>query len=644
MIVQLHDGKSTELQEGSSGLDLTKILNLNDPDKSMAMEVNNTLYDLSHPLNDGDKVKLIHFDEPEGKEIFWHTSAHVLAQAVLRLYPEAKPTIGPAIANGFYYDFANLKISDDDFDKIEKEMKNIIKENFKPCKETLENQQAALESFTNNKYKKELINELDPEATITGYRQGDFFDLCRGPHLPNLSKIKAIKLLKTSGAYWRGDPDNDMLTRIYGISFPDRQALKEYLTLLEEARRRDHKILGPKLGIFSLHEEAPGMPIMHPKGMIIWNNIINYWKECHRRAGYTEIKTPILMTRELWETSGHWDVYRDNMYTLVIDDRDYAIKPMNCPGGMLFYKNNLHSYKELPMRVAEIGTVHRNEPSGAVSGLFRVRCFHQDDAHVYMKPSDVQEEILNVLALIDEIYTTFGLEYNLELSTRPDKDTIGSDEDWHLATTSLQGALDRLNRDYRINEGDGAFYGPKIDIHIRDSLGRTWQCATIQLDLALPERFDLEYVDSDGSRKKPFIIHRTIYGSIERFLGILIEHFAGRFPLWISPLQVRLISVADRHVEYCQKMKSMVEEAGFYCDVDDSHESVSKKVRSAQLNQINYILTVGDKELENGTVSVRTRDNIVHGESSIEDFLKTIQVERNHRDLSSQYSAEPMKV
>ena len=635
MLIKLPNNENIEIQDNSSALELAQKLNLTAPHQSVSVEINKKLYDLSQTLKDGDCVRFINFDAPEGKEIFWHTSAHVLAQAVLRLYPNAKPTIGPSIDNGFYYDFANLKISDSDFKNIENEMKKIISESLEPKREIIENPS---EAFKDNKYKLELISGMEEGTEISTYRQGEFFDLCRGPHLNNLSKIKAFKLLKTSGAYWRGDPDNDMLTRIYGVSFPDRKELKDYLNMLEEAKKRDHKIVGPRLGIFSLHEEAPGMPLIHPKGMIVWDNLINYWKECHRKAQYVEIKTPILLTRELWEVSGHWDVYRDNMYTLLIDERDYAIKPMNCPGGMLFYKTDLHSYRELPYRVAEIGTVHRNEPSGAVSGLFRVRCFHQDDAHVFMKPNDVEEEILNVLALVDEIYTTFGLEYLLELSTRPEKDTIGSDEDWELATSSLKGALDRLGREYRINHGDGAFYGPKIDVHIKDSLGRTWQCGTIQLDLALPVRFNLEYVESDGSRRKPFIIHRTVYGSIERFLGILIEHFGGRFPLWLSPLQAQILSVADRHIDYCQEIKGFLEKSGFHCHVDDSNESVGKKIRNAQIAQANYILTIGDREMENKTINVRTREGIIHDEVNIDGFIKNIELEKNHRDLTSTYS------
>ncbi len=639
MLIKLENNEELEVKENTSAKEIAEQLNLRDPSQALAVEVNGTLVDLSQSLKNGDQIKFLSFDSAEGKEVFWHTSAHLLAQAVLRIWPDAQPTIGPAIEGGFYYDFANLKISDEDFARIEKEMKTIVKENHRPQRKVIEGKQEAVKVFADNPYKCEIINEFDNDATITSYKQGEFFDLCRGPHLPNLGKIKALKILKTSGAYWRGKADNEMLTRIYGVTFPDKKLLKEHLDMLVEAKKRDHKILGPKLDLFSLKEEAPGMPFIHPKGMVIWNNLIDYWRECHARANYVEIKTPVMMTRELWEVSGHWDVYRDNMYTLQIDERDYAIKPMNCPGGMLYYKTRTHSYRELPMRVGEIGNVHRYEPSGAVSGLFRVRCFHQDDAHIFLSPKDIEEEILDVLSLVDEIYTAFGLTYHLELSTRPEKDTIGSDEAWEQATDGLRKALDRRGRDYKVAEGEGAFYGPKIDCHIRDSIGRTWQCGTIQLDMALPERFKLEYTGIDGQRERPLIIHRALYGSIERFFGILIEHFAGRFPLWLSPRQIRILNVADRHLDYSYQLQGSFVEKGFHCEVDDSNESISKKVRNAQLDQVNYILTIGDKECENKTAALRTRDNIVHGEVSLDTFLEKISVERTHRDLTSPYTA-----
>lgn len=626
-----------ELPEGSSSKELVEKLNLRGPNQSLAVDINGTVKDLSHPLKQGDKITLWNFEDPEGKEVFWHTSAHVLAQAILRLWPDAKPTIGPPIEAGFYYDFANLNISDADFERIEEEAQKIINENYQPKRYEFKDKEEALKRFANNKYKKELIESF--EGGISGYEQGEFFDLCRGPHLPNLGKIKAFKVLKTSGAYWKGDAKNEMLTRVYAITFPDRKLLKDYLFMLEEAKKRDHRIIGPKLDLFSLKEEAPGMPFIHPKGMIIWNKLIEFWRDLHTKAGYIEIKTPQLMSQELWETSGHWFHYRENMYSFEIEERHFAIKPMNCPGCMLYYKSHSHSYRELPLRVSELGHVHRHEASGALSGLFRVRSFHQDDAHLFMKPFDIKQEILKVLALTEEIYSAFGLPYRLELSTRPEK-SIGTDADWEVATAGLKDALDEWGEPYRINEGDGAFYGPKIDIHIKDALGRSWQCGTVQLDMALPEKFQLEYMDSDGVLKRPVMIHRALFGSIERFFGILIEHFVGKFPLWISPLQVRIITVADRHAEYAHELARTIRQAGLLCDVDDASESVNKKIRSAQMMQINYMLTVGDKEIENKTASLRTRDNVVHGEVQIQDFIQTLEREIKERSLISYFAKE----
>ena len=630
--------KMVELPEGASAKDLAEKLNLRGPHESLAVEIGDTVYDLTTTLKEGDTVQLLHFEDPKGKEVFWHSSAHVLAQAILRLWPNAKPTIGPAIDAGFYYDFANLTVSEEDFTKIEEEVQKIIEENHQPKRSEFSSREEALVCFKNNEYKAELIAGF-PEGTISAYKQGEFLDLCRGPHLPNLGKIKAFKILKTSGAYWKADATKEMLTRIYGISFPDRKQLKDYLFLLEEAKKRDHKILGPKLGLFSIHEEAPGMPFIHPKGMIVWNNLIDFWRELHREADYIEIKTPQLMGQQLWEISGHWEHYRQNMYYFSIEERQFAIKPMNCPGCMLYYKTQTHSYRELPLRIAELGHVHRHEASGALSGLFRVRSFHQDDAHVFMKPSDIKIEILKVLGLVEKIYSTFGIPYRFELSTRPEN-SIGTNEDWELATKGLQGALDEWGQPYRINEGDGAFYGPKIDIHIKDALGRSWQCGTIQLDMFLPERFSLEYMDSDGIAKRPVMIHRALFGSIERFFGILIEHFVGKFPLWLSPLQVRILTVADRHAEYAHEVCAKIKQAGLICDVDDSSESINKKVRNAQLMQINYILTVGDKESENKTIALRTRDNVVHGEVALDKFISTLIEEKTTRSLKSYFSSE----
>lgn len=639
MYVKVKD-QSIELPEGSSAKDLADKLNLRGPNEALGVSINGKTVDLISSLKEGDQIVFWNFEDPQGKEIFWHTSAHVLAQAILRLWPDAQPTIGPPIENGFYYDFANLHISESDLEKIEKEMQAIVNENYISKKETFSSKAEAIQAFGHNPYKKELIESFEEGSPLTGYRQGEFFDLCRGPHLFNLGKIKAVKVLKTAGAYWRGDSNNEMLTRIYAISFPDRKQLKDYLQQLEEAKKRDHKILGPKLDLFSLKEEAPGMPFIHPKGLIVWNELVKYVRECLDRTGYIEIKTPTMMTRELWETSGHWMNYRENMFTSHVEKRDFAIKPMNCPGCMLFYKSQIHSYRDLPLRVAEIGNVHRFEPSGSLSGLFRVRSFHQDDAHIFMKPSDIQSEIANVLALADEIYTTFGLTYRLELSTRPEKNTIGSDEEWEIATAGLKGALDQMGREYRINEGDGAFYGPKIDFHIRDAINRSWQCGTIQLDMALPEKFELEYTAQDGSHQRPVMIHRALFGSIERFLGILIEHYAGKFPLWLSPQQVRIIIVADRHLPYAEDVYRQLKQAKFHVDIDASHESVSKKVRNAQLSQVNYILTIGDQEMEHHTINLRTRDNVVHGEVQVVDFINKIEEERKQRALTSPYSSQ----
>lgn len=635
-MIVYYQNSTHELPQNSTARDLAEKLNLRGPSESIAAIINGKTVDLSTPLSEGDKVELVHFDSPLGKEIFWHSSAHVLAQAILRLFPQAKPTIGPAIENGFYYDFANLTVSEEDFGRIEEEVEKVIKENFRPERCVLKSKKEAKEQFANNPFKREIIEELKEGDLITAYRQGEFFDLCRGPHMPSLGKIKAFKLLKTSGAYWRGDAKKQMLTRLYGISFPDRKLLKDYLQLLEEAKKRDHKVLGPKLNLFSLKEEAPGMPFIHPKGMIIWNRLIEFMRGLNYEANYVEIKTPQLMNQELWERSGHWFHYRDNMYAFEIEERHYALKPMNCPGCMLYYKSSNHSYRELPLRVAELGHVHRHEASGALSGLFRVRSFHQDDAHLFMRPQDIQKEITEILKMVDKLYSTFGLPFRLELSTRP-KDSIGTDEDWKLATEGLQGALDEWGQPYRLNEGDGAFYGPKIDIHIRDALGRSWQCGTIQLDMALPEKFELEYMDSDGLHKRPIMLHRAIFGSMERFIGILIEHFAGRFPLWISPRPVRIITVADRHASYAEEIAETLKKAGLLCEVDGSSESVNKKIREAQMDQVNYMLTVGDQEQEKRNVSLRTRNNKVYGEIILTSFIEKMKQEIAEKSLVSPF-------
>lgn len=630
--------KAHDFSEPLSLKEVAEKLNLTAPDQAVTAEVNGALVDLSTAIKDGDEIIFYGFDDPKGREVYWHTSAHVLAQAVLRLWPDAEPTIGPPIENGFYFDFANLHISDQDFEKIEQEVSKIISENFKTERRVFRDKGEAKQAFSKNKYKVELIDGFD-EAPISAYTQGEFVDLCRGPHLSNLGKIKAFKVLKTSGAYWKGDAKNEMLTRIYGISFPDRKRLKEYLHLLAEAKKRDHKTVGPLLNLFSFKEEAPGMPFIHDKGLIIWNHLISFLRDL-QKEDYIEIKTPTMMSKELWERSGHWFHYKENMYISEVEDREFAVKPMNCPGCMLYYKGTTHSYRELPLRVAEIGHVHRFEASGALNGLFRVRSFHQDDAHIFMRPDQIREEILELIRFADKLYMSFGLPYRLGLSTRPKnkEETIGSDESWEVATEGLRGALDDWGHSYKVNVGDGAFYGPKIDIEIRDALGRYWQCGTIQLDFALPEKFDLTYVENDGSDQRPIMLHRAILGSIERFFGVLVEHFNGKFPLWISPYQVRIFNVADRHIEYAKHVQKKIKAAGFLCEIDASNESIGKKVRNAQLLKVNYMLTIGDKELENKTAALRTRDNVVHGEVDIDEFLSKLSVERDTKSVMSAYA------
>lgn len=633
--VVLPDGSIRELENGQTAFDLALSLSAGLARKTVAAKINDQLKDVTTALSDGDRVHLLTFEDEEGRDVFWHSSAHILAQAVLRVFPQAKPTIGPPIEQGFFYDFANLSLSVEDFPAIEAEAKKIIKEKLVPKRIEYANKEEALAVFGDNPYKKELIENL--EEGLSAYQQGEFVDLCRGPHMPKTSMVGGFKILKTSGAYWRGNAENEQLTRLYAITFPDKKDLADYVHRLEEAKKRDHRVVGKQLDLFSFHKVGPGMPFIHPKGMVIWNELLDFWRELHTQDRYVEIKTPVILGSELWEISGHWDYYRENMYTSEIDDKVNAIKPMNCPGGMLFYKNSQYSYRDLPMRVGEIGLVHRHEMSGALSGLFRVRSFHQDDAHIFMKPNDIVSEILGVLKLADRIYSQFGLSYHLELSTRPEK-SIGNDEDWEMTTAGLREALEKSGRTFQINEGDGAFYGPKIDFHIKDAIGRTWQCGTIQLDMSLPERFELAYIDEDGQPKRPIMIHRALFGSIERFFGILIEHYAGKFPLWLSPVQVRLLPVAERHGEAAQALVSQLEERGLRVEVDTSSESVNKKVRNAQMDQVNYILVYGDKEASGAPLTVRTRDNVVHEGVSVETFLATLTTERNERRSESALS------
>ena len=635
--IKLKDGTqlSLALEKGISGLDLAQKLKKELLGTPLALRVNGKLKDLNTTdLQAGDKLEVLSFFDPEGKKIFWHSSAHLLAQAVLRLFPQAKPSIGPAIEEGFFYDFGSLKLEESDLQKIETEVRKIIKEGLRPERIEYPGEAEASQVFKDNPFKLALLKGR--EETLSAYRQGEFIDLCSGPHLPNFRIVQAFKLLKTSGAYWRGDAKNEQLTRIYGISFPEKKMLSEYLHRITEAKKRDHRVLGARLQLFSFHEEGPGMPLFHPRGMILWEQLLNFMRRLHEEYGYVEIKTPLMLTRELWERSGHWENYAEHMYLSEVEEKQFAIKPMNCPGCLLYYKKNQYSYRQLPLRIAEIGHVHRHELSGALSGLFRVRSFHQDDAHIFMRPEDIESEILGVIEMAGKVYQSFGLEYYLELSTRPQK-SIGSDAQWELAVQGLQKALERSGREFTINEGDGAFYGPKIDFHIRDAIGRTWQCGTIQLDMFLPERFDLVYDTSSGSREAPIMIHRAIYGSIERFLGILLEHYAGRLPLWLSPVQVRFLTVADRHLALAQEYKKAFRDAALRVDIDDSSESISKKVRTAQLEQINYIFVLGDLEIESKSkeLSARTREGKVLPPKSLKELIRALQTEVRTQSLQS---------
>ena len=563
------------------------------------------------------------FENEEYRRTYWHTCSHVLAQAVKRLHPEVKLAIGPSIENGFYYDLdAPFAFTPEDLAEIEGEMRKICKEKLKlerfelPREEALQYMEERQEP-----YKVELINDLPADAHISFYKQGEFTDLCAGPHLDSTGRIKgnAIKLTACNAAYWRGDSNRQTLQRIYGVAFPKKEELDAYLERIEEAKRRDHRKLGKELGLFMMTEEGPGFPFFLPKGMVLKNTLLDYWRQCHKRYGYVEISTPIILNQELWHRSGHWDHYKDNMYTTVIDGEDYAIKPMNCPGGMLVYKSEPHSYRDLPLRMAELGLVHRHEMSGALHGLFRVRCFTQDDAHIFMTPDQMKDEIKNVVKLFDEIYSTFGLTYQIELSTMPE-DHMGDEKDWKFAEDTLQAAITEMGKDFVINAGDGAFYGPKLDFHLADSLGRTWQCGTIQLDFQMPERFDLEYVGEDGEKHRPVMIHRALLGSIERFIGVITEHFAGAFPAWLSPVQVKLLPVTDRAMDYAKNVAAQLDSQGFRVEVDGRNEKIGKKIREATLEKIPFMLVVGDRDMEAGTVSVRTRTGEDLGAMSLADF------------------------
>lgn len=636
--VLLPDGSKMELPEGSRVLDLASAISQRLAKDAVAGKVNGELVDLSCVLEDGSQVEIITMDSPEGLEVLRHSTAHVMAQAVKRLYPEAKLAIGPAIENGFYYDFdVDIPFSPEDLAAIEREMQKIIEEDLEFHRETVAKDEALERLRSQNEvYKVELLEGFE-DPTVSMYSQGEFTDLCRGPHLPSTGRIKAFKLMSVAGAYWRGDSSRPMLQRIYGTAFPKKSQLEDYLHRLEEAAKRDHRKLGKELDLFSIHEEGPGFPFFHPKGMAVWRALEGFWRREHIRRGYQEIKTPIILNEQLWRQSGHWDHYKENMYFTKIDEQDYAIKPMNCPGAILLYKERVRSYRDLPIRLAELGQVHRHELSGTLHGLMRVRAFTQDDAHLFMLPEQVQEEVIGVIDFVDYVYQQFGFKYHVELSTRPEN-SMGSDELWDLATNSLREALQRKGIDYVVNEGDGAFYGPKIDFHLEDSLGRTWQCATIQLDFQMPERFDLTYIGADGEKHRPVMVHRVIFGAVERFIGILIEHFAGAFPTWLSPVQVKIIPVGADFVDYARQVAGELLDQEIRVEVDDRDEKVGYKIRSAQMEKVPYMLVVGERERETGTVAVRHRSRKDLGVMALDEFIAQIKQEIRDRTVDSSQS------
>ena len=635
MKITLKDGSVKEYASPMSAADIAKDISMGLYRNACVCRINGEVKDLRTVISDDAALEILTFDNEEGKRAFNHTASHIMAQAVKRLYPKVKLTIGPAIEDGFYYDFdTETPFGPEDLVKIEAEMKKIVKEGFALEKFELAPDEAIkLMQEKDEPYKVELINEHAGKGEhISFYKQGEFTELCAGPHLMDVKPVKAFKLTNCTGAYWRGDAKNKMLCRVYGTAFPKASMLEEHLAMLEEAKKRDHRKLGKELGLFTIMEEGPGFPFFLPKGMVLKNTLVDYWREIHRKAGYYEIQTPMILNRALWERSGHWDHYKENMYTTVIDGEDYAIKPMNCPGGMLVYKTQMHSYKDLPLRMGELGLVHRHELSGALHGLMRVRCFTQDDAHIFMTREQIKDEIKNVVRLIDGVYNTFGFEYHIELSTRPE-DSMGAQEDWDIATDALRDAITELGYDFEVNEGDGAFYGPKLDFHLKDCLGRTWQCGTIQLDFQLPERFELEYVGADGAKHRPIMIHRVVFGSIERFIGILTEHFAGAFPTWLAPVQVKLLPIADRHCDYLKAVENKLEERGIRCEIDDRSEKIGFKIRSAQMEKIPYMLVAGDKDIENGTVSVRSRKEGEQGAMSVDEFADMIEKEIKSKAL-----------
>ncbi|RJV51311.1 threonine--tRNA ligase [Veillonella sp. AF13-2] len=629
----LPDGSAKKYAAGTTLGEAVKQLSNSLAKKVLAANVNGELTDLREELVDGSEVAFLTFEEDGGKHTLRHTASHILAQAVKRLWPEAKLAIGPAIDKGFYYDIdMEHTLTPEDLGKIEKEMSRIVKENL-PITKSVMPRQEAIEFFKskNEDYKVELIQDLPEDAIISCYSQGDFIDLCAGPHVASTGKVKAFKLQSIAGAYWRGDEKNKMLQRIYGTAFEKKEELDAYLHLLEEAAKRDHRKLGKELGLFVIKEEGPGFPFFLPKGMALRNELENFWREVHHEFEYEEIRTPIILNKQLWETSGHWFHYRENMYTTIIDEEEYAIKPMNCPGGILVYQNEMHSYRDFPLRYAELGLVHRHELSGALHGLFRVRAFTQDDAHVFMLPSQMQSELMKVIELFDRIYSQFGLKYHVELSTKPDN-AMGDDAIWEAATEALRNAIEAKGIPYVINPGDGAFYGPKLDYHIEDSLGRTWQCGTIQLDMNLPERFQIDYVGEDGQKHRPIMIHRACFGSMERFIGILTEHYAGAFPTWMAPVQVKILPISEKHVEYAEKLAKQMHRDYVRVEVDDRSEKIGYKIRQAQMAKVPYMLVVGDKEVEEGTVNVRKHGGDELGSVPFEEFFNSIKTEIKERN------------
>ena len=634
MIITLKDGSKKEYAQAMPIIDIARDISEGLARVACVGEVDGQVEDLRTVLDKDCELNILTAKDEAGLAALRHTASHVMAQAIKRLYPSAKLAIGPSIADGFYYDIDfETPITADDLEKIEAEMKKIIKEALPLERFTLPREEAlALMKKKEEPYKVELIEDLPEGEEISFYKQGEFTDLCAGPHLMNTKEVgKAYKLTSIAGAYWRGNEHNKMLTRIYATAFAKKEELEAYVTMMEEAKKRDHRKLGKELGLFMMHEAGPGFPFFLPKGMVLKNTLLEYWREIHKKAGYVEISTPIILNRSLWETSGHWDHYKDNMYTTVIDEQDYAIKPMNCPGGVLVYASEPRSYRDLPLRMGELGIVHRHEKSGQLHGLMRVRCFTQDDAHIFMTPDQIKDEIKGVAQLIDSVYKLFGFKYHVELSTRPE-DSMGSDADWEMATDGLRSALDEMGLDYVVNEGDGAFYGPKIDFHLVDAIGRTWQCGTIQLDFQLPQRFELEYIGADGEKHRPIMIHRVAFGSIERFIGILIEHFAGAFPTWLAPVQVKVLPISDKYMDYAEKVKAALDAENIRAEVDTRSEKIGYKIREAQKNKIPYMLVVGQKEEEEGVVSVRSRFKGDEGQASLESFIENIKKEIASRE------------